>query len=198
MNLRETYDKIAQDWHQDHAADDWWISGAEKFAMLLPRGAVILDAGCAGGTKSKFFSSKGFRVLGIDFAPNFIEIAKKEVPEVEFQVLDIRDIASLPQEFDGIFLQAVLLHFPKKEIPQILENILTKLKPGGYIHIAVKEAKENKPEEEVVTEDDYGYAYKRFFSYFTQSELVAILERLGLTVVSSETSHRWVQVLAKK
>ncbi|MDP2837861.1 MAG: hypothetical protein Q8O53_01105, partial [Candidatus Moranbacteria bacterium] len=81
---------------------------------------------------------------------------------------------------------------------EILKDILSKLKPGGYIHIAVKEARENKPEEEVVTEDDYGYAYERFFSYFTESELVTILESLGLSVVSSETSHRWIQVLAKK
>ncbi|MDP2838028.1 MAG: class I SAM-dependent methyltransferase, partial [Candidatus Moranbacteria bacterium] len=117
MNLRDTYDKIAKGWHQDHLADDWWMAGMERFAALLPLGGTVLDAGCAGGTKSKILADKGFQVTGIDFAPNFIEIAKREVPEAEFQVLDIRDISSLTKEFDGIFLQAVLLHFPKKDIP---------------------------------------------------------------------------------
>lgn len=176
MNLKDTYDKIAADWHRDHIADDWWVGGLEKFASLLPIGATVLDAGCAGGVKSKVFTAKGFRVTGIDFAPSFIEIAKKEVPEAEFRVLDIRDVTSLEKEFDGIFLQAVLLHFPKKEASEILSKLLSKLKPGGFIHVSVKEPREEQAEEETQTEGDYGYEYERFFSYFSQQELEAVLK----------------------
>lgn len=202
MNLRDTYNKIAQDWHQDHERDDWWLEATERFAALFSRGATILDAGCAGGVKSRYLVEKGFQVTGIDLAENFIEIAKKEVPQAEFRVLDIRDIASLPKEFDGIFLQAVLLHFPKKEVSDILKNMLTKLRPGGFLYVAVKEKREGQEEEEVKTEHDYGYEYQRFFSYFSQKEVEEVLKSLGMKIVFSEVQSngraRWIQIIAQK
>ena len=202
MSLKDTYNKIAQDWHQDHTADDWWFGAMEKFSELLPKGATVLDAGCAGGGKSKFLATKGFQVTGIDFAPNFIEIAKKEVPEAEFQVLDIREISTLEKVFDGIFLQAVLLHFSKKEVPDILKNIFTKLKPGGFFYVAVKEAREGQAEEGINKENDYGYEYERFFSYFSQEELEMILKNFGLEITFSEVHSngraRWIQIIACK
>ena len=27
MNLKETYNKIAEDWFKDHKSDNWWIEG---------------------------------------------------------------------------------------------------------------------------------------------------------------------------
>ena len=200
--LKDTYNRIARDWHTDHLADDWWIEHAEKFSSLLPAGASVLDVGCAGGVKSKYLAKKGFRVTGIDFSEQFIEIAKKEVPEAEFQVLDIRDIEALNRQFDGIFIQAVLLHFPKDEVAEILSFVLTQLKPGGLIHVSVKEQRPGQKAEEVRTENDYGYSYERFFSYFTSEEIEAILKSLDLDIVHSEVHPSgktcWIQVIAKK
>lgn len=202
MDLKDTYDRIAADWHRDHSTDDWWVGGLEKFSEALPIGATVLDAGCAGGVKSKVLAEKGFRVIGIDFAPKFIEIAKKEVPGVTFRVLDIKDVSSMEEMFDGIFLQAVLLHFPKKEVLGILCGLLERLKPGGVIHISVKESREGQAEEEVQTEDDYGYEYQRFFSFFSQQELEDILKELGSDMIFSDVIQsgktRWVQIIARK
>lgn len=174
----------------------------EKFQALLPPGATILDAGCAGGVKSKFLADRGFLVTGIDFAPNFIEIARREVPEAEFYTLDIRDVASLEKEFDGIVLQAVLLHFPKKGIAEILSNVITKLKRGGILFISVKEPWEGQGDEEVKTENDYGYEYERFFSYFSKRELEDTLRKLGLDIELSDIhpigKTRWLQIIARK
>lgn len=202
MNLKDTYDTIAIDWHKDHLSDNWWIDGMGKFAGMLPAGATVLDAGCAGGVKSKFLVDRGFQVTGIDFAPNFIEIAKKEVPEAEFQVLDIRDVDSLEKQFDGIVLQAVLLHFPKKEISDILKGITSRLHRGGIIHVSVKELREDLREEGMEQENDYGYEYERFFSYFSQQELEDHLKKSGLSIVSSDIHStgrsRWIQIIARK
>lgn len=202
MDLRATYNRIAQNWHQDHNSDDWWVEGLDKYISLLHPGAFVLDVGCASGLKSKYLVKKGFRVLGIDFAENLIAIARKEVPEAEFRVLDIRDIEALERQFDGIFIQAVLLRFPKDEVADILTLVLTQLKPGGLIHISVKEQKPGQAEEEVRTEDDYGYSYERFFSYFTQEEIEDILKSLNLDIVHAEVhlsgKTRWIQIIAKK
>src|SRR3989338_6066638 len=141
MNLRETYNRIAEEWHKDHQQEDWWVEGTDKFISLLKPGDSVLDVGCGGGTKYAYLVKKGLRVVGIDFSEKMIEIAKREVPEGTFLVLDLGDVDKLDYLFDGIFMQAALLHVPKKEVIGKLEKLTKKLKVGGYLYVGVKERK---------------------------------------------------------
>jgi 2-polyprenyl-3-methyl-5-hydroxy-6-metoxy-1,4-benzoquinol methylase len=201
MDLKETYNKIAEDWNRDHLEDDWWVEGTNKFISFLKPGDLVLDVGCGSGLKSKYFVQKGLRVVGIDISEKMIEISKREVPTEIFYALGLEDINKLDYFFDAIFMQAVLLHIPKKEAVAKLREIITKLKPGGYLYIAVKEARDKSIEEEIKTENDYGYEYKRFFSYFTQAEIEKYILDLGLNIVFSDLSSsgktNWIQVVGR-
>jgi 2-polyprenyl-3-methyl-5-hydroxy-6-metoxy-1,4-benzoquinol methylase len=202
MDLKETYNKIASDWHQDHMADDWWIEGTNRFISLLKPGDLVLDVGCAGGLKSKYFIQNKLRVVGIDISEKMIEIAKKEAPTGIFFSLPLEDIRKLDYSFEAIFMQAVLLHVPKKEVFARLREVVAKLKPGGYLYVAVKESHVKGVEEEIKTENDYGYEYKRFFSYFTQSEIEKYITDLGLEIIFSDVSvsgrTNWIQAVGRK
>jgi len=202
MSLKETYNRIARDWHNDHKDDDWWIEGTNKFISLFNPGALVLDVGCAGGIKAHHFVKHGLKVVGIDFSEKMIEIAKQELSLSTFLVLNLDEVNKLEHQFDGIFMQAVLLHIPKKEVEDNLKKANEKLKPGGYFYIAVREKREKGAEEEIVTEDGYGYHYKRFFSYFTVEEIETYLKNLGLKIVISDVTvagnTRWIQVVGKK
>ncbi len=201
MNLRDTYNKIAEDWYKDHL-DEWWIPGAEKFLSFLKKGDRILDAGCGPGIKSGFFVDRGFKVLGVDFSEKMIEIAKRDFAQARFSVLDLHEVEKLEGKFDGIFLQAVLLHFPKKEAKNILRKLTHKLESGGILHISVKEIWENQPEEQIRREDDYGYEYERFFSYYTLDEIKGYFDELGFEVVHKNKATwgktGWIQAIGKK
>lgn len=202
MSLKDTYNKIAEHWHNDHAADTWWLSGTEKFVSMLEPGSFILDAGCGDGSKSKYLIDHGMKVYGIDIAEKLLEIAKKEAPEGEYEVLALEDADKLTKEFDAVFAQASLLHVAKKDIIATMKALNSKLKPGGLFYIAVKEVREGKPEEEVKVDDDYGYTYERFFSYYTISELEGYFKQLGLKVVHKQVENtgktNWIQMIAKK
>lgn len=202
MGLKETYNKIAKDWHKDHCKDEWWVKGTNEFVSLLKENDLVLDVGCGAGTKSKYLVNKKLRVTGIDFSKEMIKIAKKEVPSANFIVLDLDNIDNLQDNFDGIFMQAVLLHIPKKEIISKLKKIINKLKNGGYLYIAVKEKRKNGSEEEVKTENDYGYDYERFFSYFNKKEVMDFMEKIGLTIVYDNITllknTNWIQVIGRK
>jgi len=202
MKLKDTYNKIAKDWHKDHQKDEWWVTGTDEFVSLLKENNLVLDVGCGAGTKSKYLVNKKLRVTGIDFSEEMIKIAKKEVPSANFFVLDLDDIDNLHENFDGIFMQAVLLHIPKKEIVSKLKKIIYKLKDSGYLYIAVKEKRKNGPEEEVKMENDYGYNYERFFSYFSKDEIAGYLKEIGLKLVYENItllgSTNWIQVIGRK
>lgn len=202
MSLKDTYDKIAENWHKDHQKDAWWIEGVEKFISLLQPGSLILDIGCGGGVKDRYLIDKGLKVLGIDFSEKMVEIARREVVGGEFLTMDLKNVHKIKQEFFGIFMQAVLLHIPKRELRGILRRILKKIKNGGYLYIAVKEKKPGGPEEEIKLEYDYGYSYKRFFSYFTPEEIEKHLSDLKMKIVfkivKSSGGSRWIQIIAQK
>lgn len=202
MNLKETYNRIAEEWHKDHQRDDWWIEGTDTFISLLPSGAHVLDVGCSGGFKSRYLIERGFRVTGVDFSENFIAIARHEVSGADFHVMDMRRVGELPGQFDAVFSQASLLHIPKKETRSVIEGFVSKLKQKGLLYIAVKGVRPGKPEEEIKEENDYGYPYRRFFSYFSLTELGEHCVALGLTVahenVRTVGSTDWIQIVAKK
>lgn len=204
MDLRETYNRIAEEWHRDHSSDDWWMEGTDAFIKELPPGARVLDVGCGSGVKSEYLIAHGLRVVGIDISDKLIEIAKREVPEGEFSTLSMTELDSMSETFDGVFAQASLLHIPKKNAGDVVKQMVGRLVPGGFLYIAVKEMREGGPEERIEKEDDYGYEYERFFSYFNMNELERYCAEAGLTIVSrlrnSSPSGKtvWLQIIAKK
>ncbi len=201
-SLRDTYNKIAADWHSDHHQDTWWVGGTDLLISMLQPGSLVLDAGCGSGTKAKYLIERGMRVYGIDIAEKLLEIAKKEAPAGEYEVLALEDAEKLTKEFDAIFAQASLLHIPKKDILATMRALSSKLKAGGLFYIAVKEIREGQPEEELKSDNDYGYTYERFFSYYSVPELENYFKQLGLEVVHSQVEKsgntNWIQMIAKK
>ena len=206
MNLKDTYNKIAEDWHSDHRTDDWWQEGTNAFISYLKKGDSVLDVGCGSGTKSKYLLSHGLQVTGIDFSENLLEIARQEAPEGTFLLMDVYDIDTIGKKFEGIFMQAVLLHIPKKDIESIIKKAVQKLKSGGYLYVEVKEKTEGKTDEEVKIENDYGYEFQRFFSYFTPDEVKQYFKNAGLEIVHEQLmppsratrKTNWIQLIGKK
>lgn len=199
---KESYNLIAEDWHKDHQHDDWWKSGTDHFISLLAPGSTVLDLGCGAGTKTKYLLKHGLKVVGADFSEKMIDIARREVAGAQFFVCDLHDIASLPQKFDAVFMQAVLLHIPKDDAQNVISIASAQLNAGGHLYVAVKETKQDRPTEEMVHENDYGYSYDRFFSYFTRDEIEHFFTAAGLKVVFSEVQNagktNWVQVIGVK
>ncbi len=201
MNLKDTYNKIAKDWVTDHNNDTWGEGGTDVFLSYLNKESKILDAGCGGGVKTRHMKEKGFKnVKGIDFSEGMIDVAKQSSSDISFEVADLYTIET-EEKFDGIFMQAVLLHFPKKHVLQILTRVKEKLNSGGVLYVAVKEVKNNE-EENMRVENDYGYEYERFFSYFTFPELEEYFKQLGMEILWQKNifagKANWLQIIARK
>ena len=201
-DLKSTYNKIAEDWAKDHAVDTWWIEGTDKFCSVIKPKSSILDVGCGAGFKSKYLTDKGFKVTGVDFSEKMIEAAKRKYSSIDFDVVDLYDLDTYKKKFDAVFAQAVLLHVPKSRIVEVLEKMRDKLNEGGFLYIAVKERREGEVEEGVKEENDYGYQYKRFFSYFNLPELEDYLKKVDMKLVWKDISNsgrtNWLQIVAEK
>lgn len=182
--------------------DEWDVQGVEQFISLLNPGSLVLDVGCGPGIASQKMTGAGMNVMGIDISEKMIELAKQEAPRGKFFVLDLKDDEKIEEKFDGVFAKAVLLHIPKNEAPKTVALWANKLKNGGCLYVAVKKIKPEQREEEVKEEDDYGYKYKRFFSYYTPKEVKTMVQRAGLNIVFDNTANdmetKWIQIIARK
>lgn len=201
MNLRDTYNKIANDFFREHRADSWWHEGTDTFISFLKKHASVLDVGCGAGPASKYLVGKGLSIAGIDFSEKLIEIAKREVPQGKFTVMDMRGIDSLGEQFDGLYVKASLLHLPKKTVPDMMSKLAGRLKPKGFIYVAVKGANAGQEEEQVKVEHDFGYTFERFFSFFFLPEMEKYFTDAGFKIVWKKTAltgqTNWIEIIGQ-
>lgn len=131
--LKDTYNKIAKDYAEDHAKDTWDDDFIDYFSKELPLGATILDLGCGPGTDVVKLVNKGLKIYGFDLSEELLKIASKRLPEAIFSQGDM--LNGLPYEddfFDGVFSKASLLHIPKDKIENVLKEIIRVLKKMVY------------------------------------------------------------------
>src|SRR5690606_2122640 len=114
----------------------------DTFVQLLPKGGLILDAGCGSCRDAALLVKRGYEVLGIDASEGLLREAKKIHPEVETRVMSLTDLDNLEdRSFDGIWCRATLLHIDRDEVPKVLSNFYNKLKVGGVLYIHTKKGK---------------------------------------------------------
>ena len=63
------------------------------FFSQLKRQAPVLDVCCGSGHVTTVLVKRGYRVTGVDSSAELIQIARKEMPQAEFTVQDVRRLA---------------------------------------------------------------------------------------------------------
>lgn len=97
-----------------------------------PQTLDILDFGCGPGRDLSYFSSIGHRPIGLDGSDAFCAMA---LTNSGCQVLHQHFLSlALPAEgFDGVFANASLFHVPAQELPRVLRELHSALRPGGIL-----------------------------------------------------------------
>jgi SAM-dependent methyltransferase len=103
--------------------------------LELPPGAEVLDAPCGHGRIANRVSSLGYRVVGLDATPLFLDVARSAGSAVEYVEGDLR---AMP--FEGRFDAAInwfssFGYFDDEGNRAVLEGFRRALKPGGKLLI---------------------------------------------------------------
>jgi len=154
--------------------------GASLIADLKPQpGEQILDLGCGTGHLTHEIAESGAAVLGIDQSAEMIEHARRNYPEIPFEVADATRYRP-GRRFDAVFSNAAL-HWMKPP-EAAAESISLALKPGGRL-VAELGGKGNTASILAVT--------KRNLWYFPGiAQYASLLERYGLEVVQAMLFER--------
>ena len=140
-----------------------------KFISALPSQSHVLDLGCGPGLCAAAIAAAGHQVTATDAVPEMIERARQHqgvtAQLATFDEIDGEDV------FDGVWANFSLLHAARDAMPRHLAAVHRALKPGGLFHIALKSGQESR-------RDTLG----RFYTYYTEDELAALLRIAGFTV----------------
>lgn len=112
------------------------IDLANRIPLANPH--KILDIGCGPGNSTNVLKQKypNAYILGIDSAPEMIEAAQKQHPDLEFRLVDAsKDLLDLAQDFDVVFSNASISWMP--DHPQLLANMLSLLREDGILAVQV-------------------------------------------------------------
>jgi SAM-dependent methyltransferase len=102
-----------------------WLRG-RKSAMK------VLVPGCGAGHEVRLFAEQGHDVLGIDFADEAIEAARRALGRFASRVRKA-DFFSLEGQFDLIYERAFLCALPRARWPDWGRRIADLVRPGGEL-----------------------------------------------------------------
>jgi ubiquinone/menaquinone biosynthesis C-methylase UbiE len=140
----------------------------------LPAGTA-LDAACGTGRHAAYLSSLGHAVVGVDFCPQMLELARAKVGGADFREGELHQLPVADQSVDLVVCALALTHIP--ELGPVLAEFARVLRPGGHLVISDSRMK-YRP---VQALPDGGYGYLPHYNRFTSEYLAAALP-LGFQV----------------
>lgn len=182
-DLRTAYDRSAE--RRDRTAKQAWkIDVRETFLGRLREAGArqLLEIGAGTGYDSAFFAESGLEVVAADLSPAMV--AKCKEKGLDARVVDFSGLAKAfpPGSFDAVWSMNCLLHVPNADLPPIVRQIRSVLRPDGLFYFGTWGG---DGIEEVLADDSHDPP--RFFAWRTMAQLESAVEE-SFVVVDAHTT----------
>lgn len=191
------FNKYASSYQEQYMSVDLYEASLNEFCKNIPKkNATILDVGCGPGNVTQYLLKQrsDFNILGIDFAPNMISLAKKNNPTASFKVMDAKSISDLNKKYQGIVCAFLLPYLSKENTIKLIEVMTQLLNKDGVLYISTMEDinSNSKLQSTSQNKDD-----QLFINYHEIGYITEAIKENGLTIVFS-TLQEFPQKQGKK
>ncbi|MGC0419901.1 class I SAM-dependent DNA methyltransferase [Embleya sp. AB8] len=141
---RTSYDAIASE-YADRARHELAAKPLDRaqlatFAELVRAtgdgGGPVAEIGCGPGRIAAHLHGLGVRVFGIDLSPEMVALARREHPELRFEVGSMTALDLADDSLGGLVAWYSIIHVPVEELPGVFAGFERALAPGGYLLLA--------------------------------------------------------------
>jgi ubiquinone/menaquinone biosynthesis C-methylase UbiE len=163
--------------------------------LAARKGEKVLDAACGTGRYTAALRAQGVEVIGLDFSPSMLAVARQQVPGVRFIEADLDE--PLPfhdKAFNAVLCGQALKHLP--DLVQPLTEFTRILREDGRVVFSVTHPDmdwagyEMRPYTGFVVRDEADIFHHRFFDYFDAAEKAGLAcTRIVQLTVSEEIRH---------
>jgi SAM-dependent methyltransferase len=163
-----------------------------KILAELPVG-VALDAACGTGRHSVQLAALGHQVIGVDTAPEMLEIARAKVPAGDFREADFRELPLADDSVDVVVCGIAVSHV--RDLVPVFSEFARVLRPGGHLVLSdsrglIGDIAIQHPR----TRRDGTFGYMPGYARLASDYLAAALP-LGFEVRRCEELPRWTPLV---
>lgn len=169
----DTWNKVAALYQEKFMALDIYNHSYDQFLNSLGKtNSEIMEIGCGPGNITRYLLSKqpDLKILGIDVAPNMIDLAKQNNTAAAFKVMDARDVLQLQSVYDGIICGFCLPYLSPADGTQLISDCSKLLRKGGVLYLSFVEG---DPEQSGFQTSSNGL--RSYFNFYTLQELTSLL-----------------------
>ena len=139
----DLFDKYALEYEGRHMDMALYQDSLDTFCEWLPSpDASVLDLACGPGNVTFYLLQKlpGLKALGLDLSPEMLTLARKNNPQAQFRLMDVRKIGDLEQQFSGIIAGFVSPYLDESDTAQLISSAFALLLPGGAFYLSTMAA----------------------------------------------------------
>jgi SAM-dependent methyltransferase len=96
-------------------------------------GGRVADVGCGPGYVTGYLHDAGVDVFGIDLSPEMIAIARRDYPDLRFEVGTMTDLDLADESVVGLIAFWSVIHVPDHAIPGVFRQFRRVLRPQGLL-----------------------------------------------------------------
>ncbi len=107
------------------------------FADLVDEagGGPVADIGCGPGYVTRHLADLGVDAFGIDLSPEMVALARRDHPDLRFEVGTMTDLDLPDGSVAGIVALWSVIHVPDDAVPGVFGEFRRVLRPGGPLAV---------------------------------------------------------------
>jgi SAM-dependent methyltransferase len=159
------------------------------FLPFVPRGRMVLEAGCGLGAELVGLASEGFRAVGVDYVLDALQRLKRHRPSLQLAAADVHALPFPSGTFGAYLSFGVLEHFPAGPTPALIEAARV-LSNDGILVVTVPAPNFVWRLAQIRHRLGVSKAAPYFETTYSASALTAFVTRAGFEVIGRwPTSH---------
>jgi len=143
----KTWDQLAEAYRDGFMELDLYNDTYDQLCNLLDKPETcILEIACGPGMITRYLLNKqpDLDILAIDTSPNMIQLAKNVCPQVDFKVMDAREINTISQKFDAVVCGFCIPYLNLEECTQLIKDTAFLLENKGVFYLSFIEGSYEK------------------------------------------------------
>lgn len=135
----DTWNKIARIYEDKFMDLDLYNDSYDVFLDMIPKtNSSVLEIGCGPGNITKYLLTKNpdLKIKGIDISENMVEIAKRNNPLAEFEVMDVRRLDSLNVKFDAIVCGFCIPYLSQSDCSKLIDDCRILINDSGVLYLS--------------------------------------------------------------